>query len=186
MVPTLPPNVEVRRSVRRRRTVSAYRDGDRTIVLIPARFSQAEEERWVHDMLERLRIRDQRRERGPRRSDQALLRRAKQLSEQYLANRAEPHEARWVSNMTSRWGSCTPVDRTIRISDRLRDVPTWVLDYVIMHEIAHLIAPGHDRHFWDLVEQYPRTERARGYLEGLAAAARIPISPNEEEEESTT
>jgi hypothetical protein len=47
-VPAVPaPDVEVRRSARRRRTVSAYRDGDRTVVLIPARFSKAEERRWV-------------------------------------------------------------------------------------------------------------------------------------------
>ncbi len=59
-----------------------------------------------------------------------------------------PATVRWVDNMTMRWGSCTPADGTIRISSRLRAMPTWVLDYVLVHELAHLIAPGHDRRFW--------------------------------------
>ena len=45
-----------------------------------------------------------------------------------------------------------------------------MLDYVIMHELAHLLQPSHGRDFWALLESYPRTERARGYLEGVVAA----------------
>ncbi len=73
--------------------------------------------------------------------------------------------------MRTRWASCTPVDRTIRVSERLREVPSWVLDYVLVHELAHLIVPGHDHEFWGLVQRYPKAERAIGYLEGLASAA---------------
>jgi len=165
--------VEVRRSTRRRRTVSAYRDGDRTVVLIPARFSKAEERRWVAEMLDRLAARELRRTRGPRRSDAALLARARQLSASVFGGRAQPMSVRWVANMTSRWGSCTPSDGSIRISDRLREMPTWVLDYVIVHELAHLLVPGHGADFWLLVRRYRRAERARGYLEGVAAAAHL-------------
>jgi predicted metal-dependent hydrolase len=75
-----------------------------------------------------------------------------------------PDSIRWVTNQEGRWGSCTPTDRTIRISSRLVGEPGWVLDYVIVHELAHLVVQGHDRAFWDLVERYPRTERARGFL----------------------
>ena len=173
-VPAVPaPDVEVRRSARRRRTVSAYRDGDRTVVLIPARFSKAEERRWVAEMLARLRARDLRRVRGPRRSDQALLARARQLSATVLDGRVRPVSVRWVSNMAARWGSCTPADGTIRVSSRLREMPGWVLDYVIVHELAHLLVPGHGEEFWELVRSYPRAERARGYLEGVAASAHL-------------
>ena len=49
-------------------------------------------------------------------------------------------------------------------------MPDWVLDYVLVHELAHLVVPGHGPQFWSLVDRYPRTERARGYLEGVAAA----------------
>jgi predicted metal-dependent hydrolase len=167
--------VEVRRSARRRRTVSAYRDGDRTVVLIPARFSKAEERRWVAEMLDRLAARDQRRQSGPRRSDAALMARARQLSTTVLDGKVRPDSVRWVSNMSTRWGSCTPADSSIRVSSRLRGMPTWVLDYVLVHELAHLAVPGHGADFWDLVQQYPRAERARGYLEGVAAAAHLEL-----------
>jgi predicted metal-dependent hydrolase len=170
------PAVEVRRSARRRRTVSAYRDGDVTVVLIPARFSKAEERRWVAEMLTRLQARDRRRESGPRRSDAALLARARRLSETLLDGQVDPVRVRWVSNMASRWGSCTPADGTIRISSRLREMPGWVLDYVLVHELAHLLVPGHGDDFWALVGTYPRAERARGYLEGVAAAAHLEMT----------
>lgn len=170
------PAVEVRRSARRRRTVSAYREGDRTVVLIPARFSKAEERRWVQEMLARLRARDERRVRGPRSSDAALLARARQLADTVLDGRPDPASVRWVSNMASRWGSCTPTDGTIRISSRLREMPGWVLDYVLVHELAHLLYPGHGEDFWELVHRYPRAERARGYLEGVAAAAALDLT----------
>ena len=77
---------------------------------------------------------------------------------------------RWAGNQRLRWGSTTPADGTIRISTRVRGMPGWVLDYVLLHELAHLIEPGHGPAFWALLEAYPRTERARGYLEGVAAA----------------
>src|SRR5689334_32768 len=102
-------SVEVRRSTRRRRTVSAYRDGDRTVVLIPARMSRSEEKRWVALMLERLAAQESRR----RPSDEDLLVRAKELSRRYLGGRARPASVRWVGNQANRWGSCTPSDGTI-------------------------------------------------------------------------
>jgi len=164
--------VEVRRSARRRRTVSAYRDGDRTVVLIPARMSRAEEREWVAVMLERLAKQD----RKLRPSDRDLLARATELSRAWLAGRATPASVRWVGNQGSRWGSCTPVDRTIRLSSRLQGMPSWVVDYVLVHELAHLLVPGHGPDFWALVEAFPRTERARGYLEGVSATAGLDLS----------
>lgn len=169
----VPPkqDIEVRRSSRRRRTVSAYRDGNKTVVLLPARFSREEEEQWVTRMLERLAARDQRRRPG----DAELAQRARELSARYLDGRAEPVSVRWVANQNSRWGSCTPADGTIRLSRRLYGMPGWVVDYVLLHELAHLLVPGHGPDFWALVTRYPRTERARGYLEGVAAAAHLDI-----------
>lgn len=171
-----PHDIEVRRSARRRRTVSAYREGERIVVLIPAQFSRREEQRWVSEMVAQVTAREQRdRTRGPRRSDAALARRCRELSIRYLGGRATPTSVRWVAAMRTRWASCTPVDGTIRVSTRLRDVPGWVLDYVLVHELAHLRIPGHGPDFWRLVARYPRAERARGYLDGLSAAAQLPI-----------
>lgn len=162
-----PGRVEVRRSTRRRRTVSAYRDGDRTVVLIPARMSRAEERRWVAAMLERLARQDRRLRPG----DEELMERAIGLSRRYLGGRAVPTSVRWVANQGARWGSCTPADGTIRLSRRLQGMPSWVLDYVLVHELAHLLVPGHGPSFWTEVAAYPRAERARGYLEGVSAAS---------------
>lgn len=159
--------VEVVRSARRRRTVSAYRDGDRTVVLLPARTSAADELRWIDAMVARLAKADARR----KPSDDSLATRAQALSARHFGGRARPASIRWVGTMRSRWGSCTPVDRSIRISDRLGGAPLWVLDYVLVHELAHLLVPDHSPPFWDLVSAYPRAELARGYLLGLAAAA---------------
>ncbi|HEY0950800.1 M48 family metallopeptidase [Nocardioides sp.] len=170
------PEVEVRRSKRRRRTVSAYRDGDRVVVMIPASLSRREEAEWVEKMLARL----DRSERRRRPSDAALLRRAQDLSDRYLGGLATPESVRWVDNQQSRWGSCTPGDRTIRLSARLQGMPSWVLDYVLVHELAHLLEPGHDERFWAWVDRYPRAERAKGYLVGWSTAARLDIPPGEE------
>jgi len=156
--------VEVRRSRRRTRTVSAYREGGRTIVAIPARFTAAQEREWVARMLERLAVKEARR----RPSDDQLLERATELSERYLDGLAVPASVTWSAHQERRWGSCSVDDRTIRISTRVRGLPTWVLDYVLVHELAHLLQAGHGPGFWDLVERYPRTERARGFLEGVA------------------
>ncbi|MEU9044236.1 MULTISPECIES: YgjP-like metallopeptidase domain-containing protein [unclassified Kitasatospora] len=165
--------VEVRRSARRSRTVSAYREGDRTVVLIPARMSHAEEQRWVAQMLEKLAAQESRRIPG----DEALMTRARELSAAYLEDRAHPRQVRWVTNQNSRWGSCTPSEGTIRLSHRLQGMPEYVLDYVLLHELAHLLVPDHGPAFWALLEAYPRTERARGYLEGVVSAARLPHIP---------
>jgi len=158
--------IEVRRSRQRRRTVSAYREGGRTVVLIPARFSAEEELVWVEAMIRKLAAGEKRR----RPSDDQLLARAVDLSDRYLGGLARPARIAWVTNQSSRWGSCTPADGTIRISTRVKGMPSWVLDYVILHELTHLIHPGHSVEFWSLLESYPRTQRARGYLEGVAAA----------------
>lgn len=162
-----PPDVEVRRSARRRRTVSAYREGGRTVVLLPARMSRAEEARWVATMIERLDASERRR----RPTDDALAERAQALSERYLEGRAVPTSVRWVSNQRARWGSCTPADGTIRLSDRLRGLPDYVVDYVLVHELAHLLVPGHGRDFWGLLDGYPHVERARGFLDGFSMGA---------------
>lgn len=163
------PRVEVRRSARRRRTVSAHREGDLTVVLIPASMSRTEERRWVDVMVRRLDQRDARR----RPDDEALQARADALSRRYLDGSARPTSVRWVTNQQSRWGSCTPTDGSVRLSIRLQGMPPWVVDYVLVHELVHLLVPEHSAEFWSLVGRYPRAERARGFLDGVAVTARL-------------
>lgn len=161
------PAVEVVRSSRRRRTVAAHREGDKIVVSVPARISRAEEAKWVALMVQRVLAG----ERRLRPSDDELLSRARELSERYLGGRAVPDSVRWVDNMASRWGSCTPLDRTIRLSRRLSGMPEYVVDYVLLHELAHLLVPGHGPRFWAELAGYERLERAKGFLEGVTAAS---------------
>ena len=170
--PRLGP-VEVRRSRRRSRTVTAFREDGRTVVAIPAGFTRAQEREWVRRMLDRLANQEQRR----RPSDDQLVRRATELSTRYLGGRAVPSSVRWSANQGRRWGSCSVGEGSIRISDRLRGMPSWVTDYVLLHELNHLLHAGHGPDFWAELEAYPRTERARGFLEGYSFAERAPGDP---------
>ncbi len=173
------PPVEVRRSRRRKRTVSAYRRDGKIIVMIPDRFTRAEEAEWVTTMLGRLERSETRR----RRTDDQLMRRSRELGADYLEGRVQPTSVRWVGNMTTRWGSCTTSTGEIRLSDRLQPLPAWVVDYVLLHELAHLIEAHHNQRFWAWVDRYPRAERAKGFLEGLAQAVALDLEPCEEPRE---
>jgi predicted metal-dependent hydrolase len=175
--------VEVRRSARRRRTVSAYRDGNTVIVLVPGRFTAAEEREWVSTMLRRLDARGQRKS-SRHRSDAALLSRAGELSVRYFDGALQPASVRWAGNQRSRWGSCTPADAAIRLSTRLQTMPGWVIDYVLVHELAHLKELGHTDRFWQLVDRFPSAQRARGYLEGVAAAAGLKLHDDDVDSEA--
>lgn len=180
-----PTAVEVRRSDRRKRMVSARREGDTVIVFIPGWMSESEERRWVDEMVARLERSEARRRSPGRTGDDALRRRCLDLNRRHLDGLAVPATVRWVPTMRTRWASCTPADRTIRISERLRDAPGWVVDYVLVHELAHLLEPGHDDAFWAWVRRYPRTERAMGYLEGLSAAAGLGLVGTDGDEPDT-
>ena len=87
-----------------------------------------------------------------------------------------------MTNQQQRWGSCSPGERSIRLSERLQGMPSWVVDYVLVHELAHLLEHGHDEKFWAWVDRYPRSERARGYLLGWSAAAKVDPPSSETED----
>lgn len=148
-------DVEVIRSINRHKTVQARVVDGRLVVRVPSRMSAADERRWVGEMTRRF---SARRDAVP----VDLARRAKTLASRH--GLPTPSSIRWVTNQRQRWGSCTIATRQIRISDRLGGWPPWVLDYVIVHELAHLVVPNHGRRFQALVDRYPRAERARGFL----------------------
>ena len=147
--------VEIVRSPRRRKTVQAREINGVLRVSIPATMTKADEERWVAEMMRRM-------QRRMRADGVDLVRRAEQLATRYRLRR--PASIRWVDNQEWRWGSCTPTDGAVRISSRLAAEPSWVLDYVIVHELAHLDVASHDAAFWQIVNRYPKAERARGFL----------------------
>jgi len=152
--------VEVRRSTKRRKTIEAYRKGDTIIVAIPARMSKREEERVVAEMVSKLGKDDL------RLTSIELMSRALELNTLYLGGKATPSSVEWSSRMERIWGSCTIEDRAIRLSNRLDDAPRYALDYILLHELVHLIVAGHGPDFKALLSVYPQLERAEGYLEG--------------------
>ena len=160
---SLDPEIRIVRSDRRRRTITArWVEEDQIMeVLAPAAATDAE----LAPIIEKLRGRLLRhKERVETADDGALARRAAELNRQYFGGRLKWSDIRYVANQQYRYGSCTPATRTIRISHRLAAMPAWVRDYVIVHELAHLQEGNHGPRFWKLVNRYPKTERARGYL----------------------
>ena len=129
--------------------------GDVLRVAIPARMSHSEELHWVALMKSKFE-----RKAASRTID--LTARASRLAGLY--DLPVPDSIRWVDNQRTRWASCTPENRTIRISSRVAGFPSWVLDYLIVHELAHLVEPRHDSAFRALTDRYPRAERATGFL----------------------
>jgi predicted metal-dependent hydrolase len=152
--------VEVRRSPRRKKTISAQIVGDALVISVPQRLSRADEEEWVAKMAARM---SERKRRDRLNSDDALADRARQLARRYLGG-IQVRDVAWIVTQRSRWGYCSPEDSSIRLSLALADYPAWVRDYVIVHELAHLLVPDHSERFWKLVNRYPLTERARGFL----------------------
>ena len=165
--------VMVRRSARRRRTVSiSRRDGD-LVIAIPATFSARQERDWVTKMVDQL-VRKEARATRTRRGDEALARMAREVSEAYLGGRAHPSSVTWSTRQNHRWGSCTPADGTIRLSHQLQDMPDYVVRSVMMHELVHLLVPGHGKEFQQLMALYPQAQKAQGFLDGFSWARSLP------------
>jgi predicted metal-dependent hydrolase len=156
-----PPEVEVRVSARRKKTSEARWEGGRIVVSLPAHLDAESRQKTIDWLVNRLLTR----ERRLPADDGALLARAIDLSDRYLVG-ARPVSVRWVTNQTARWGSCSYYSGEIRVSHRLRVVPQWVLDSVLVHEVAHLTYPDHSRAFHRLAGSYPRHDEAGLFLAG--------------------
>lgn len=154
--------VDVIRSERRKQTVQAYLRDGRIRVMVPAGLEVEEERRLVEELAGKIR-------RKAMSAEVDLVRRAKQLATRY--GLPLPAEILWSDRQMQRWGSCSPDDGRIRISNRLVSVPGWVLDSVIIHELAHLEVAGHGPDFKALVGRYELTERAKGYLMAVSEGA---------------
>ena len=152
--------IKVVRSAKRKKTVSARVTDGVLEVRAPAHLTDAE----LAPIIEQLRGRLRKRRKEATLDDALLQRRARELNRQCFDGQLDWTSIRWVTNQRKRAGSCTPSQGTIRISHRVADMPAFVRDYIIVHELAHLQEPNHSNRFWALVNRYPRAERARGYL----------------------
>lgn len=165
-LPDAPP-VRIVKSKRRKRHIAAYRQSGEIVVSVPFRTTRAEISAIVPDLVARV-IED---EVKHRKSDRELEIRARALLAAYLPEfTLEPASVLWRT-MNERWGSCTTVDRTIRISERLRSAPDYVIDHVLFHELIHLEIPGHGKDFESLLNRHPDLVRAEAFLEGYESGA---------------
>jgi predicted metal-dependent hydrolase len=162
------PEIEVRVSTRRRKSATAFFENGRIVVVIPAHVRKAERQELIDWLVQRLVSRRP----AAARSDEALLQRAVQLADRYVDG-VRPRSIRWVQNQGKRWGSCSLQTGDIRLSHRLQEVPTWVLDATIVHELAHLLHADHSVQFHVVADRYPRQREAHVFLEGYSLGLRL-------------
>jgi len=165
--------IVVIRSTRRKKNISAYRQGGRIVVSIPARMSKADEREMVPQMVAKIRAQ----EAAATMSEETLQARVDELlSELAPEITLRPSSINW-RGMRERWGSCTGTDRTIRISDRLKGAPDYVVDYVLFHEAIHLQYFDHGPEFKALLARFPLEDQAEAYLSGYEAAENALTAP---------
>ena len=159
--------VRVVRSTKRRKTISSQWRDETLIIQVPAALDENTERSFVDEMLKKFRQSRQRRNAGH--TDTELGRRAHELDQHFFDGSASPTTVRWVTNQNKRWGSASYQQRSIRLSSKLQQMPSWVRDYVLVHELAHLVAPrsGHGPEFQKLLNRFPRRSEADLYLEAF-------------------
>lgn len=160
--------------MRRRRTLAARREGAAILVMVPDGMAPDDERRAVDSLVARF-LRKEAVQRRPA-DGVELDRRAEELARLYLdpvvGAPVRPSSVRWVSNQQHRWGSCTPATGQIRLSGTMIDFPSWVVDCVLLHELAHLVEPNHSDRFKALAGRHPRSQEADGFLTGWSWARR--------------
>jgi predicted metal-dependent hydrolase len=163
-----PITVEIVRDGRLRTRIHWEWHGDQVRIRAPRKVPKRQLDQHVAEIVEQV---QRKRAQVRTRADADLEARARQINRKYFGGEISWHTLRWVSNMRKRLGSCTsggPTAGDIRISDRIKGWPQWVIDYVIAHELVHLKHPNHSKAFWADVNRYPKAERARGFIMGLA------------------
>lgn len=160
--------VEVVRDKRLRSSARFTLHQDIIQIRVPAHLAARELDKLVDQIVERVITQ---RTRARKQNDIDLEKRARDINQKYFDAELRWHTIRWVDNMERRLGSCTSggtTDGDIRISERARSWPAYVVDYLLAHELAHRKYPNHSAEFWAYLERYPHTERARGFIEGIA------------------
>lgn len=159
--------VEIRRSKKRTRSVAAWRESGRLIISVPARMSRKEIDHHILELTSRIISAEK------VMGDEALIELSDQLISQYLQpefNELKPVSITWSARQKELHGSCTSVDRTIRIAKRLATAPDYVIEVVLLHELIHLLHHDHNKEFYELVKRHPRYVEAEAFLAGMSHA----------------
>ncbi len=156
-------DIKITRSLKRRKTIGAqlinnilyvyapYHIPDEKLAKIIASFKQ----KFTNSLLKK-----------KLNNEKSLKEIAEMLNKKYLKNRLDISSIsiEYVTEQTHKFGCCNFQSKFIRISHQIAKMPDWVRDYVIIHELSHLIEPNHSKSFWDIVSGYKLAERAKGYL----------------------
>jgi predicted metal-dependent hydrolase len=153
--------VKVIRSPDRKKTIQAKMVGETLVVYLPTGMHREEERKLIEKVKEKIERNKQKKQLN---KDDFLIKRFNEFNSLYFQGKLKVNSIEFVTNQERVRGSCTPNKGTIRVSHRLLEMPKWVLDYVIMHEMTHLLHPNHSKEFWKKVGEYEYTERARGFL----------------------
>ncbi|MBU4374726.1 MAG: M48 family metallopeptidase [Euryarchaeota archaeon] len=153
--------VKIIRSPDRKKTIQAKMVGETLVVYLPLGMQREEERKLIEEMKQKIEKRKLKRQIN---KDDYLRKRFDEFNSEYFQGGLRVNSLEFVTNQERKRGSCTPANGTIRISHKLLEMPRWVLDYVIMHEMTHLVHPDHSRAFWEKVGEFKYTERARGFL----------------------
>jgi predicted metal-dependent hydrolase len=162
--------VSVNPDSRLRRTVRWMLRGSEIQMRVPQSMNRSQIEKMIEDILPRI---ARQRKRARKQADVNLMTRAAEINAAYFGGELTWHTIRWVKNMDRRLGSFTTggtTDGDIRISERIRRWPQYVIDYILAHEMCHRIFPNHSAEFWAYLSRYPHTEKAIGFVEGVAYA----------------
>ncbi len=153
--------VEVKRSKKRKKTISARLDGDTMYIYAPVDIQEKELHKIINNFKKRFSRRNLKRELN---KEQNLRDMFNKLNKKYFDEQIKVKSIEYVTNQKSKYGCCNYKKKTIRISHYLSQMPDWVRDYIIIHEMAHILEPNHSKAFWDIVYRYKLAERARGFL----------------------
>ena len=168
-------NTIIIRSKKRKKTIQAKEIKGKIFVYLPAAMDKEREQNYIREIIKKM---EEKKKREKLNSNGLLTKRAEELNRKYFDGKLK-FEIKYVTNQKSKFGSCSPKSRKIRISDRISNMPRWVRDYVIIHELAHLVHPNHSKEFWNLVDRYKYAERAKGYLIAVGMVADKKIENND-------
>jgi predicted metal-dependent hydrolase len=168
--------VKVVRSPNRKKTIQAKIVGETLVVHLPLGMHSEDERKIIEEMKEKIEKKKQKKQIN---KDDYLIKRFNEFNHQYFQGKLKVNSIQFVTNQEWVRGSCTPNKCTIRLSHKLLEMPKWVLDYVIMHEMTHLVHPNHSKEFWAKVGDYKYTERARGFLIAKGMEEMLETNDNE-------
>lgn len=135
--------------------------GDTMVIRAPANISEARLNEIVNKFKQHYKKRQLKKELNRKENLSAI---AQRLNHKYFDGKIEVESIEYSAQQDKQFGSCNCKAKTIRISHRLAGMPEWVRDYVIIHEMVHILQSNHSQTFWNLVSRYKLAERARGYL----------------------